>query len=126
MINFLLPSLWTTPTLNCKSKNRALEEFSIKIRAVHKVMTRIAELWVLRLLWSPRELLGALDKSHLKLRAYVNMLFALGKPHDWQEVRTACNFREKEKVTEEAVRNRHITMSQVNAVHGSCARDVLM
>lgn len=97
MINFLLPSLWTTPTLNSKSKNRALEEFSIKIRAVHKVMTRIAELWVLRLLWSPGELLGALDKSHLKLRAYVNMLFALGKPQDWQGVRTACNFREKRK-----------------------------
>lgn len=97
MINFLLPSLWTTPTLNSKSKKRALEEISIKIRAVHKEMTSTAELWVLRLLWSPREPSGVLDKSRLKLRAYVNMLFALEKPQDRQEVRTACIFREKRK-----------------------------
>lgn len=54
------------------------------------------------------------------------MLFALEKPQDWQEVRTACIFREKRKGEEEAVTSRHITTFQVNAVHGSCARDVLM
>lgn len=32
----------------------------------------------------------------------------------------------KEKVTEEAEVSRHITMFQVNAVHGSCANDMLM
>lgn len=97
MINFLLLSLWATPTLNSKSKKRALEEFSIKIRVVHKEITRTAKWWVLRCLWTSESSRESWTSHHLKLRAYVNMLFALEKPQDWQEIRTACIFREKRK-----------------------------